>query len=219
MSGVPGQGGGGGGWDAEAERLALEHARRVMLGSTEGVLHFDQQHAAIKYVCDPVSGRLVAGVPVAALLAAEHVLWAPEESDDALQLLLSVEPLEEGVLTDRWAAYHGESEHVRWGLFWVDGGRHGAWVFDGEALACANPVSGEEAGLCRWLNGDRSALARVCQRYAGVVVPQPVCVGVDAWGVHVRARFGVVRVGFEEEATDGARARAMLEAMVKEAGV
>jgi hypothetical protein len=34
---------------------------------------------------------------------------------------------------------------------------------------------------------------------AGVAVPDAVCVGVDPRGLHVRARFGVVRVRFSED--------------------
>ncbi|MDX2116511.1 MAG: hypothetical protein SFZ24_12950, partial [Planctomycetota bacterium] len=169
----------------------------------------------IKYVIDPLTGRLVASVPVAVLLSGQHLLWVPEESLDALQLLLSADELAEGAATDRWRVFHGEPEHVRWAQFWIDGARHGPWVFDGDALAAPNPLAADEPGLCKSLNADKGALAALCQRFAGVVVPDPVCVGVDPRGVHVRARFGVVRIRFEEVLPAAGAVRQKLESMAR----
>jgi hypothetical protein len=199
---------------ADADAQALEHALRVFTADLEGRLRFDEQAATIKYVVEPREGRMVLSVPVAVFFAAELVLDVPEESDDALQLLLTVEECGESAATDRWQAYHGQPEHVRWALGWVDGAKHGAWVFDGDAFALPHPFAAEESVLCRVLNADKARLAAICQRHAGVVVPDPVCVGVDPRGVHVRARFGVVRVAFEEMAADAAEARRMIEGMM-----
>lgn len=197
-----------------ADAEALEHALGVFTAGLEGRLRFDEQAATIKFVIEPKEGRLVASVPVAVFFAAELVLDVPEESDDALQLLVSAEECEEGAATDRWQAYHGAPEHVRWASFWVDGARHGAWVFDGDAFALPHPFAAEESVLCKMLNADKARLAALCQRYAGVVVPDPVCVGVDPRGVHVRARFGVVRVRFEGLAGDAAAAKRVIEGML-----
>lgn len=199
--------------EATAEGGALDHAQAVLLGQAEGDLRFDEHGFRLKFVHDPASGRLVASVPVAVFSAAEHVLFLPEETEDALQLLISPEDVGESAVTDRWMAYHGEPEHVRWASFWIDGARHGPWVFDGEALSVANPLLKEEAGLCRAANADRTKLAAACERMAGVAVPDAVCVGVDPRGLHVRARFGVVRVQFREDGaavSDAAGAMARL---------
>jgi len=204
----------GGGWGREED--ALEHALDVLWGSREGMLAFDEHTVPAKFVSDPESGRLVMSAPVAALLAAQVVLFVPEETEDALQLLVSLEEVKESAVTDRWQVYHGEPEHVRWASVWIDSGKHGPWVFDGEALMLPNPLARAEPALCRRVNSDRAALARVCQRRAGVVVPDPLCVGIDPRGMHVRARFGVVRVRFERREDDAGAAEKALERMLRE---
>jgi hypothetical protein len=170
---------------------------------------------AIKFVIDPASGRLIAGVPAAVFFAPELLLYVPEGTEDALQLLVSAEEEDEGPLTDRFTAYHGPSEHVRWAGLMIDSARHGPWVFDGDAMMRSSRLAEAEAGLCKTVNADKGALVRACQRYGGVVAPDPVCVGVDDGGLHVRVRFGIVRVRFERRAKDAADARAMIEAMLK----
>lgn len=199
--------------DAEADASALAHALDVFTAGCEGRLLFDDAAIDLKYVFDPASGRVLAAAPVAIFFSAQLILSVPEETDDALQLLLSPEEVGESVLTDRWQAYHGAPEHVRWALFWVDSARHGPWVFDGDAFALPNPLAPAEVALCRMLNEDKARLTALCQRFAGVVVPQPVCVGVDPRGVHVRARFGVVRLRFDDVQSEEAGAREAIEAM------
>lgn len=200
--------------ESPAELAALDHAQAVLAAECQGKLRFDSHSIDLKYVTDPQTGRLAASIPAAVFLATEHVLFVPEETDDALQLLLSVEECQECAGSDRWQAYHGQPEHVRWGLFWIDSVRHGPWVFDGEAFSVPNPVAGEECGICKMLNTDASKLAALCQRFAGVVVPHPVCVGVDPRGLHVRARFGVVRVPFDQRCDGDKQARETIAAML-----
>lgn len=197
------------------EAPALEHAQQCLVSLTEGALRFDDHGLLLKFVHDPANGRLVAPVPVAVFSAAEHVLFLPDETPDALQLLVSPEEVGESATTDRWMMYHGEPEDVRWASFWIDGGRHGPWVFDGEALAIPNPLVRDEPSLCKTANADRARLAAACQRFAGVVVPDPVCVGVDPRGLHVRARFGVVRVCFDESGRSVADAAAALTRLLQ----
>lgn len=198
----------------EPTAQALEHALDVLTAHGEGFLQIEEQGLPIKYVIDPASGKLIASVPVAVLLSSQHLLWVPEESDEALQLLLSAEEIDEAGVTDRWQVYHGTPEHVRWAAFWIDGARHGPWVFDGDACMQPNPLAPSEPALCRLLNADKARLAMVCQRFGGVIVPGPVCVGVDPLGAHVRARFGVVRIRFDARAEEADAARAALEAML-----
>lgn len=198
----------------DPDQAALDHAVDVFTAHCEGYLRIDEQGFVLKYIIDPENGRLVASAPVAVFHAAEHVLFVPEETDDALQVLLSAEEMQEGVATDRWLAYHATPDHVRWASFWIDGARHGPWVFDGEAIGFPNPLGHEEAALCKALNEDKAKLAALCQRYAGTVVPTPVCVGVDPRGIHVRARFGIVRARFEDVCATAAAAREAIEGML-----
>lgn len=184
--------------EGASEAKALDRARLYLASYREGVLAFDGQQVGVKFVADPRDGRLVMSVPVAMFFAHEHVLWVPEETLDAMQLLLSVEEVEESGATDRWQAYHGEPEHVRWAACWIDSVRLGAWVFDGDAFARGNPLSEAEASVVRELNADRGVLAAMCRGRLGMELEDPVCVGVVPEGLHVRARFGVVLVEFAE---------------------
>jgi len=185
------------------EDEALEHGVEVLRSNCVGLLAFDEAEVGIRYVLDPATGRLVAPVPV----AAENVLYAPELTDDALRLLLSPEQIEESSMTDRWQVYHGEPEHVRWAMYWIDSAKHGPWVFDGDAMMRPNPLASEEPALCKEFNADPPRLRTLCLRGAGVEVAQPLCVGVDDGGMHVRAPFGIVRIKFPMEANEAGQAR------------
>lgn len=201
----------------EPDQDALEHALAVFAANCEGRLVLEDQALTFKYVVDPAGGRLVASVPAAVLLAGELVLFVPEETEDALQLLLSAEECAECAASDRWIAYHGEPEHVHWAACWVDSGKHGPWVFDGDAFTRPNPLAPVECALCRMLNEDKTALSAACRRLTGVDVPQPMCVGVDPRGAHVRARFGIVRLRFDRACEDEASARAAVERLLASA--
>ncbi len=186
------------------ELAALDHARHVLAASREGVLLLDDQRIPIRFVIANDDGRLIASTPVAALMSSSLTMFVPEESDDALQLLLSPEEIKESMDTDRWMAHHlgsgEEPEHVRWGAYWIDSAKHGPWVFDGEAMMSPNPAGPIEGALVKRINTDKPRLTALAQERAEVEVADPVCVAVDGFGLLVRARFGVVRVAFDEEA-------------------
>lgn len=201
-----------------ADAEALDHARRVLAASREGVLLLDERSIPIRFVIANTDGRLIASVPAAALLQASLTLMVPEDSDEAVQLLLSPEQVEESIETDRWMAHHlragEEPEHVRWAALWIDSAKHGPWVFDGEAFMAANPAGAVEPRLCSRLNADRAALRTLVSEHTEIDVEDPVCVGVDGWGLLVRARFGVVRVWFDGDAHSAAEAEAAVNALI-----
>lgn len=185
--------------DPGAEQRALEESLDLFDSYREGVWAANDSAWPVKFVCCGESGRIVCCVPEEALDAPEHVLYIPEEQADTLQLLLTPDRCAESAATDHYLAYHGRAEgvhHPAWAACWVDAARHGPWVFDGDAFMTPNPAREAEATLCRRLNADKAALAALCLRFGGLIVPQPTCVGVIASGLHVRARFGVVRVPF-----------------------
>ncbi|TVQ81428.1 MAG: hypothetical protein EA380_01870 [Phycisphaeraceae bacterium] len=184
--------------DEARERTALRDAKRYLASYREGVLAFDGQQVPVKFVSDHADGRLVISAPVAVFFAHEHVLWVPEETLDSMQLLISAEEVGESVATDRWQAYHADPEHVRWAACWIDSARLGAWVFDGDAMVGANPLGGVESAVVKEVNADRDVLRRMCEASLGMKMESPLCVGLVPEGLHVRARFGVVLVAFDE---------------------
>ena len=204
--------------EAAAERDALETAYRFLMANREGVLCFDDNHIPVKFVTDNSTGRLVMSVPVAVFFTLEHILFVPAETDDAMQILLSPEQIEECPATDRWLAFHKESEHVRWATCWIESVKHSPWVFDGEALTRPNALAGSEPALVKELNADRAGLAGLCKRATGAEVEEPLCVGVDQDGVYVRARFGVLRVPFPHTANDPEHARRMIRQLREQTG-
>jgi len=123
---------------------------------------------------------------------------------------------------DRWLAYHGStppgcrlvSLTAGFARYADDGGR--THVAD-DALT-PNPLRSHATALCKLLNGDRAGLADACARAAGVRPAAPVAVGVDEWGVHVKAAFDVLRLGFDEPAMDEAAARRAIGAILEGAG-
>ncbi len=204
--------------EERSEAEALEFAHQALAASREGVLRINAEDSVpVKFTTSNTDGRIVASVPVATFFASEIILFVPEEKEGSLSLVLSAEELDEGPETDRWMAYHTESEHVRWGIFYVDAAKHDGWVFDGDAMMRSNLLADAEPAIVKKLNADKGMLVKLCQRFAGVVVPDPVCVGVDQAGMHVRARFGVVRVPFEREVRNADDAAGMIDAMVAKA--
>jgi hypothetical protein len=199
---------------------ALEDALRLFRSERAGVLSFDEQVRPVRFVTDPSTGHVVAPAPASMLECFEAVLFVPEESDDALQLLLTPEPIDNDnhPAVDRWRIHHGEPGDARWVRFHVESARRREMVFDGDAFMRASPVADAEAGLCKKLNADRDRLARLCKACAGLDVEKPVCVGVDQDGLHVRARFGIVRAPFEHEARTPEEARRAVDALLARCG-
>lgn len=142
---------------------------------------------------------------------------APQELDPAIEL--SLEPPSGGgqlpdpaeIEADRWLAYHGStppkcrlvSLAVSFARYADDQGRTQV----AEDVLTPNPLRSHVPTLCKLLNGDKAKLADACARLTGVRPESPIAVGVDEWGVHVKAAFDVLRLGFEERAMDEAAAR------------
>ncbi len=204
--------------DERANAEALERAHERLLAHREGTLHFDDHFVPTPFITDPETGRLIIPVPEAAFFAHEHIFFVPEESEDALQLLLSLERAGESLLTDRWQAHHGEPEQVRWAECYVDAAKRGPWVFDGDSLMRPNPLGGDEPWVLRSINEDRAALASTVVKLIGKDVTEALAVGVDDLGVHVRVRFGVVRLAFPERVPDGNGAVEAYRSLVEGAG-
>jgi hypothetical protein len=182
----------------------------------EGVLLADGVPFPVRFVIDGATGRLVLPVPPPALAASEHVLWVPEESDDALQLLVApaeIDPAAEPAC-DRWLAGHGTPPWARWAAFTIEAGRAGGEVADAPELTLLNPLRDAEGRLCRRLNRDRDALRRAANRVRGVDIADPAAVGVDPWGADLRARFGIVRLPFPAPAPTEEEAAAAIDALL-----
>ena len=193
---------------------ALASAIDALLAHREGVLTYGDEHTGVRFVCCNESGRIVMAVPVEATEHAQAVLHIPRESDDALQLLLTLTEAPESAATDRWRIFHGAPDRPRWIMGEIESARHGAWVFQGEDLTQPNILIHDEPALVRELNKDRPRLVALC-RAAGSPVEDPMAIGVHQHGVHVRAKYGVIHLPFPHVATDAAHARRIIQHMLE----
>lgn len=194
-----------------------DDAIRALRSHREGVLACDGVIAAVRFVLDNATGRVVFPSSQLVFEAEERVLFVPQEADDALQLLLTPGPADpdRDEACDRWKAYHGTPDHPRWASCAIESGRLEGAVVDGEVLMTPNALAPVEPGICKRLNADRALLTRLAARFAGVEIPEPLCVGVDPGGLDIRARFGIVRVPFSAETPTPDRAAAEIDRLVR----
>ena len=179
---------------------------------TSGDLRFDEHIRPVKYVFAP-DGRLVVPMMVAMLQATETVVHVPRADETAMELLVS--PLEfdedgpDGGLADRWRIYHGDPPDVHWACMSIDLARFHGMVIDGEALQQPNPFASVEPGICGELNREHVDQVRATLlKTLDVDTEEPRVVGLDPRGIDVRARFDVVRLGFDRILDDGDDIRA-----------
>lgn len=211
-------------------------ARTILLRGREGALSWtslgEDRVERVRFVLDPMDRTVVTPVSHAVVDAETHVLYVPEETDNSLQLLLDMDrehPAPEALI-DRWRIHHGDAPRrlpgdskgepgkVWWGQFKVETARLGSTVVDGDALLAPNPLAGIEPRVCRRLNADRDALRRLCETVGGAAPREPLCVGIDEEGVHVRGDGGLVRLPFGATVTNPDEAEKTLTEWLRGAG-
>ncbi|MHC4976969.1 MAG: hypothetical protein ACYTF7_10250 [Planctomycetota bacterium] len=196
------------------EHDGLELAQRMLRSFRVGTLLFEDNLRPMRFVVDPESGRLVMPMMVAMIQTDHQVLMIPEETEDSLQLLLSVETIDEHhALVDRWRIYHGEPEDIHWTVSWIDSAKLQGLVFDGDALMSKSTLGVEEMRVVSAMNQRSDDLRTLAKVFGGMEVESPLCVGADSWGLHVKSRFDIVRIETSREARDGDDLLAMLDGM------
>lgn len=199
----------------------IQRARQYLRFNHRGDLRFDEHLRQVRYVtCG--DGRMVAPVMVAMLQTIDTVLFIPEAVEEAMEVMVSLEQIEEagleGARCDRWRIYHGEPEDVRWAILDIDAARFEGSVIDGAALHHPNPLAEDEAAICREMNrSHRSDLVAICRCVRQMEIAEPTMVGIDALGFDVRGRFDVIRISFETPQTSRAAAEAAMEELMEQA--
>ncbi len=206
--------------DEHKELEALDHAQSVFAAYREGLLMLDHDdHAPIRFVTEHASGRLIAPVPAATFESAHPVIFIPEESDSSLQMLITPQEIPESATTDRWLAFHlTDATHdgqTHWAALEIDSARHGPWVFDGDPFMAPNPAAGLEPRVCKRLNANPEALAKLTIMLTGATNADDArCVGVDPRGLYIRLRHGVIRAPFPEPDADSPPAIETLDSIL-----
>lgn len=184
----------------------VAEARAWIRGHLAGQIIFDGDVRPLRIVVAP-DGRLVASVMVAMLRATEVVLALPDEGEESMQLMVTMEELDEhgpdGIHADRWRIHHGEPPDVRWGVMTIDAGRFKGWFLDGEGLDLRNPLAEGEGAACAAINRDlapqvqSAAIAEARRRGrppADWGLESPRVVGIDPEGIDVRGSYGILRI-------------------------
>ena len=170
------------------------------------------------FILDGETGRPVACVPPSVLQEDEHVLFIPDESPDALQLLTIPEQIDAGQrCCDQWRVYFGRPTAAMFLRFSIDCGKLGAHVLDGDDLMQRNDLLDDVAALCGYFNRHQGTIESLCIA-DGCQSPSPsLLVGVDGYGFDVRTKFSVLRFEFGSRASDREDAAARIELMIKDA--
>lgn len=189
---------------------ANEHGalRRELRSHHRADLLYGERVFAGRFVLDQVAARLVLPSPPDAAHADEHTVMIPRDDDDAVQVLAIYETLDPRAepACDRYLAYHGVPHGLSWTAFRMEAIKWRGAVVDGTQLQLRSDLHADEPRLVRELNADRERLAAACRRVRGERIDEPLAVGVDADGVDVRHRFGVLRLGFDAPAANAAEA-------------
>lgn len=196
-----------------AELVYHFHSHRI------GTLLADALATPIRFIIDGKTGDLAFPADRNTFETDNLVLFIPEEDPDdgdALQLLLTAREIDGDAtgLRDRWTAYHGPPDPPLFASCCVEGGKFNGEVIEGPDLAAVNTVRAVEGRLLKKANADKSLLRSTCSRRASVKIPEPVAVGIDQFGIEVRATFGIVRIYFAEPASDATDAEHRLDLLM-----
>ena len=180
------------------EQEAADQAHGTLRSHSRGELRYDELFDRLGYVIGP-TGALVWPASHAMLDARETVLFVPENAHGAMEILVTLVPLDpdgpQGALADRWRIYHGDPHEAGWASAEIDTARFEGMVIDGVELVRPSPLAPAESRLCRTFNQNhRGELRAFCAHFAGADVEAPLLVGIDPLGFDVRRRFDVVRV-------------------------
>ncbi len=179
--------------------VAIEQdAYQWLRGHLAGFLRFDGERIALKIAPMP-DGTFVAPVMVAMLMAADIVLELPDDGENDLHLMVSLEKFDERDDTngcaDRWRTYHGDPPDVNWARITIDAVKFRGYFIDGEVFVRPNALGLEESPICRMINRTKRDTVRAAifeQFHADA--ENPLVVSVDAGGFDVRRQFDVLRL-------------------------
>ena len=212
--------------------LPRDHALRALHAAASALHRCGELTWRRPFVLDPATACPVVSVEPRVFDAAgpderEHLFFIPDEpaldaprdAPAPLQLLVTPEEIDARAheAADRYAAYHGRARSPRMALLRIHTARLGADVLDADELAFTNPLRATESSLLRLLNADRALLAIACERAGAPRPHEPLAVGVDPWGLHVKGRVGVHRVEFPARVDTPDAARAAIESLLNAA--
>lgn len=171
-----------------------------------GVLLTPEGPRSCPTVIDPVGGVLIAPLADSETELESATLFVPEETADALQVLIlpTLSTAATDTDSDRYRAAHGAPDPIRLFRLKVDGARLGSRVIDGPDIDLRDPFATESAAIRRAINGNRDALAKACG-FLGLSLglragETPVAISVDPEGIDLKGPIGIARYRFPKTA-------------------
>lgn len=189
----------------------------------EGILAFGENPGDItepcKFVLDPLSGEPALPVAAEALRSQDLMLFAPDDSlenPECLQVFATCTEINPHTheAADRWLAYHLKPTHARWAKLNIQSVKRLDEIIDGDLVRLTNPLRQHEGALCKYANQHQAALANACEHQLHTRPENPFAVGVDPWGLDIRARFGVLRLEFPTPVSTPEEAHAAIRDLV-----
>ncbi|QYK47000.1 MAG: hypothetical protein KF838_09405 [Phycisphaeraceae bacterium] len=192
---------------------ASTHVVSMLRAHRSGVLLTADGPRPCPTAIDPIGGSLIAPLADPETELESATLFIPEESNDALQVLIlpALSAPAGDTDSDRYRAAHGAPDPIRLFRLKIDGARLGSRVVDGPDIDLRDPFASESASLRRAMNADRPALGKAVS-YLGLSLglrpgENPVVIAVDPEGVDLRGPLGVARFTFERCASSAEELR------------
>lgn len=209
----------------------IARAQRALRGCHRARLGIDDRFEPVEVVIDPSTGCWITPVPFDALARDDLTLFLPEDLPEHPRVL--VEPTEINAEShagaDRHFAYfpgsRGRFAKARWASLRLVHCKIGDEIYDSDEVVLANPWTTDgrgdgsteswriEARLIKRLAEMPAKLAGACRAWAKIDVDSPRVLGVDPWGMDVRAGLGPARVDWPRDANSPDDVVTMLEEM------
>lgn len=184
----------------------------------EGALLIDGRFETVPYCIDPMTARPVFSALPGVLDAHELTLHIPEDEPGALHLFGRAAPLDDlrDEACDRYQMYFGRPRWAHFAALEIENLKNFEIVLDGPEVRIPNPLRSCEARLVKMGNADEGALRSACQRHLAIAPTAPRIIGIDPYGIDIRADRGPVRLEFPAPALTDAVATHALQALLTE---
>jgi hypothetical protein len=152
----------------------------------------------VRYVIDPASGNIVIAARKELDSQPHLVLHVPEDCEGGLHILVEARVLGDCAAVDRFLICLGPPRDKASGTFyeltpvWA---KQSGVVYSAEQVAIASPWAGLQGKLCATVNSDPRMLSELAREagLSGEHAGGVKLVGVDPWGIDLRAPFGLAR--------------------------
>ena len=205
------------------EADAIDDAQRALRSCTKARIGIGDRFELANIVLDPTTGTWITPIAFDAIGREDLTLYLPEDVPESPRVLIVATEIdgENHAGADRHGAYFpgskGRFTRARWVSLTMLHAKIGREVFDASEVHLISPWQENLEGVAvapgqgwrvesqlirhlRQADVESKKLARACLMWAKVEVESPTLLGVDCWGLDVRATLGPMRVEFPKVA-------------------